>query len=164
MRKPERQKTNMLGVVIPGAMTPFDKAAVGGISKGAKEAKCDCSLLISKRSADKVIAGAFKCQTNLCLAERVAGVFLRPLRGRASHKAMAQVLSGFRKEKVPVVLFDDAAIKLPKTKGCDRISLKCKSAVIPEAAVRLGDVAFRLMAQRLADPSLPPVEVQLNVP
>lgn len=159
-----KHSTIILGFVVPNVKTSFDATVLDGISRNAKGAKGDCLLLICKRSTDEVIADAFKCQAELCVAERVSGVFLRPLRGRAGHKAMLEVLSGFRKEKMPVVLFDNAAINLPKTKGCDRIMLKCKSAAIPEAAACLGDIAFRLMVQRLANPSLPPVEVQLNMP
>ena len=160
-RRPEktdagRRTGNMLGVVIPGVMTPFDKAVVGGI---AASADGKWTLMTAGFGADAVVSGDAEGLVRLCLTERVAGVFLRPIPGKDGERKTAKVLAQFRKANIPVVLFDNAASKLSKRPDCD--SVVC-SVATSKVAARLGGIACHLMLQRLADPAVPPLEVQLD--
>ena len=161
MRRPEKTDTgrrtgNLLGVVIPGVMTPFDKAVVGGI---AASADGEWTLATAGFGADAAVPGEAEGLVRLCFAERVAGVFLRPISGKDGERKTAKVLAHFRKAKIPVVLFGKAASKLSKRLDCD--SVVC-SAATSKVAARLGGIACHLMLQRLADSSVPPLEVLLD--
>ena len=160
-RRPEKRDTgrrtgNMLGVVIPGVMTPFDKAVVGGI---AASADGQWTLMTAGFGADAAAPGDAEGQVRLCLDERVSGAFLRPIPGKDGGRKTAKILARFRKAKIPVVLFGNAASKLSKRADCD--SVVC-SAATSKVAARLGGIACHLMLQRLADPAVPPLEVLLD--
>ena len=160
-RRPEkkdagRRTGNMLGVVIPGVMTPFDKAVVGGI---AASADGKWTLMTVGFGADAAVSGDAEGLVRLCLDERVSGAFLRPIPGKDGGRKTAKILAQFRKAKIPVVLFGNAASKLSKRADCD--SVVC-SAATSKVAARLGGIACRLMLQRLADSSVPSLEVLLD--
>ena len=160
-RRPEkkdagRRTGNMLGIVIPGVMTPFDKAVVGGI---AASADGKWTLMTVGFGADAAVSDDAEGLVRLCLAECVAGVFFRPISGKDGGRKTAKILAQFRKAKIPVVLFDTAAGRISKRAGCD--SVVC-SAATARVAARLGGIACHLMLQRLADPSVPPLEVLLD--
>ena len=146
----------MLGVVIPGVMTPFDKAVVGGIAASADR---KWTLMTTGFGADAAVSDNAEGLIRLCLAERVAGVFFRPISGKDGGRKTAKILAQFRKAKIPVVLFGNAASKLSKRADCD--SVVCSVATSKVAAC-LGGIACHLMLQRLADPSVPPLEVLLD--
>ena len=151
-----RRSRNILAIVIPNAKTSFDKAVVGGI---AASADGKWTLMTAGFGADAVVSDDAEGLVGLCLAERVAGVFLRPVSGKDGGRKTAKILAQFRKAKIPVVLFDTAAGRISKRAGCD--SVVC-SAATARVAARLGGVACHLMFQRLADPAVPPLEVQLD--
>ena len=160
-RRPEKRDTgrrtgNMLGVVIPGVMTPFDKAVVGGIAASVDR---KWTLMTAGFGADAAVSDNAEGLIRLCLAERVAGVFFRPISGKDGGRKTAKILAQFRKAKIPVVLFGNAASKLSKRADCD--SVVC-SAATSKVAARLGGIACHLMLQRLADPAVPPLEVMLD--
>lgn len=146
----------MLGVVIPGVMTPFDKAVVGGIAASVDR---KWTLMTVGFGADAAVQGEAEGLVRLCLDERVAGVFLRPISGKDGGRKTGKILARFRKAKIPVVLFGNAASKLSKRADCD--SVVC-SAATSKVAARLGGIACHLMLQRLADPAVPPLEVLLD--
>ena len=161
MRRPEKTDTgrrtgNLLGVVIPGVMTPFDKAVVGGIAASVDR---KWTLMTVGFGADAAVSGGAEGLARLCFAERVAGVFLRPISGKDGERKTAKILAQFRKAKIPVVLFGNAASKLSKRPDCD--SVVC-SVATSKIAARLGGIACHLMLQRLADSSVPPLEVLLD--
>ena len=160
-RRPEKRDTgrrtgNMLGVVIPGVMTPFDKAVIGGIAASVDR---KWTLMTAGFGADAAVSDNAEGLVRLCLDERVAGVFLRPVSGKDGGRKTAKILAQFRKAKIPVVLFGNAASKMSKRPDCD--SVVC-SAATSKVAARLGGIACHLMLQRLADPSVPPLEVLLD--
>ena len=151
-----RRSRGILGIIIPNAKTPFDKAVVGGIatSVGGK-----WTLMTVGFGADAAVSDNAEGLIRLCLAERVAGVFLRPIPGKDGERKTAKILARFRKAKIPVVLFGNAASKMTKRADCD--SVAC-SATTSKVAARLGGIACHLMLQRLADPAVPPLEVLLD--
>ena len=160
-RRPEkkdagRRTGNMLGIVIPGVMTPFDKAVVGGIAASVDR---KWTLMTAGFGADAAVSDNAEGLIRLCLAERVAGVFFRPISGKDGGRKTAKILAQFRKAKIPVVLFGNAASKLSKRPDCD--SVVC-SVATSKVAARLGGIACHLMLQRLADPAVPPLEVLLD--
>ena len=161
MRRPEKTDTgrrtgNMLGVVIPGVMTPFDKAVVGGI---ATSADGEWTLMTVGFGTDAAVSGDAEGLVRLCLDERVSGAFLRPIPGKDGGRKTAKILAQFRKAKIPVVLFGNAASKMTKRPDCDSV---VSSATTSKVAARLGGIACHLMLQRLADPAVPPLEVLLD--
>lgn len=151
-----KRSRGILGIVIPNAKTPFDKAVVGGI---AASADGKWTLMTVGFGADAAVSGDAEGLARLCLAECVAGVFFRPISGKDGGRKTAKILAQFRKAKIPVVLFGNAASKLSKRADCD--SVVC-SAATSKVAARLGGIACHLMLQRLADPSVPPLEVLLD--
>lgn len=148
-----KRSQGILGIIIPNARTPFDKAVVGGIAAGTGG---DWTLMTVGFGA---VPGDAEGLVGLCLAERVAGVFLRPVSGKDGGRKTAKILAQFRKAKIPVVLFGNAASKMSKRPDCD--SVAC-FATTSKVAARLGGIACHLMLQRLADPSVPPLEVLLD--
>lgn len=62
-----------------------------------------------------------------------------------------------------MVIGPDAA-RLPEGTGCDLVGAKGCLSPTPEITAFLGDIAFRLMLQRLTYPSHPPAEVILDPP
>ena len=151
-----KRSRGILGIVIPNARTPFDKAVVGGIAAGTGG---DWTLMTVGFGADAAVPGDAKGLVGLCLDERVSGAFLRPISGKDGGRKTAKILAQFRKAKIPVVLFGNAASKLSKRADCD--SVAC-SATTSKVAARLGGIASHLMLQRLADPAVPPLEVLLD--
>lgn len=151
-----KRSQGILGIIIPNARSPFDKAVVGSI---AASTGGEWTLKTVGFGADAAVPGDAEGLVGLCLAERVAGVFLRPVSGKDGGRKTAKILAQFRKAKIPVVLFDTAAGRISKRAGCD--SVVC-SAATARVAARLGGVACHLMFQRLADPAVPPLEVQLD--
>ena len=151
-----KRSRGFLGIVIPNAKTPFDKAVVGGIAASAERS---WTLMTVGFGADAAVQGEAEGLVRLCLDERVAGVFLRPISGKDGERKTAKVLAQFRKAKIPVVLFGNAARKLSKRPDCDSV---VSSATTSKVAARLGGIACHLMLQRLADPSVLPLEVLLD--
>ena len=151
-----KRSRGILGIVIPNAKTLFDKAVVGGI---AASVDGKWTLMTVGFGADAAVPGDAEGLARLCFAERVAGVFLRPISGKDGERKTAKILAQFSKAKIPVVLFDSAASKLSKRANCD--SVAC-SAATSKVAARLGGIACHLMLQRLADPSVFPLEVLLD--
>lgn len=151
-----KRSRGILGIVIPNAKTLFDKAVVGGI---AASADGKWTLMTVGFGADAAVSGDAEGLARLCLAERVTGVFLRPIPGKDGGRKTAKILAQFRKAKISVVLFGNAASKMTKRPDCD--SVVC-SAATSRVATRLGGIACHLMLQRLADPAVPPLEVLLD--
>lgn len=151
-----KRSRGILGIVIPNAKTPFDKAVVGGI---AASADGKWTLMTVGFGADAAVSGDAEGLARLCLAECVAGVFFRPISGKDGGRKTAKILAQFRKAKIPVVLFGNAASKMSKWPDCD--SVAC-FATTSKVAARLGGIACHLMLQRLADPSVSPLEVLLD--
>ena len=151
-----RRSRDILGIVIPNAKTSFDKAVVGGI---AASADGEWTLMTVGFGADAAVSGDAEGLARLCFAERVAGVFLRPISGKDGERKTAKIPAQFRKAKIPVVLFGNAASKMTKRPDCDTVVC---SATTSKVAARLGGIACHLMLQRLADPSVPPLEVLLD--
>ena len=151
-----RRSRDILGIVIPNAKTSFDKAVVGGI---AASADGEWTLMTAGFGAGAAVSGDAEGLARLCLDERVSGAFLRPIPGKDGGRKTAKILAQFRKAKIPVVLFGNAASKLSKRADCD--SVVC-SAATSKVAARLGGIACHLMLQRLADPAVPPLEALLD--
>lgn len=151
-----RRSRDILAIVIPNAKTSFDKAVVGGI---ATSAGGKWTLMTVGFGTDAAVSGDAEGLARLCLDERVAGVFLRPVSGKDGGRKTGKILAQFRKAKIPVVLFGNAASKMTKRPDCD--SVVC-SAATSKVAARLGGIACHLMLQRLADPSVSPLEVLLD--
>ena len=157
--------SGIFGIIIPNAKTPFYAAMIDGISRGVKNfSGCDYSLLISDLGSGAAVPRAAERLADLCLAERVAGVFFRPLPTKQGQKATEKILAQFREAKVPVILIDGDASKLPERTGCDIVAAKGYPDATPDIAALLGDIAFRLMLQRLTYPAHPPAEVLLDPP
>ena len=114
--------------------------------------------------------------SDLCVAEKIAGVFFEPLKGKA--KLNGEVIARFRSAKIPVILIGgDAASKRTM---CDILGVntlangrrtpilfispaaKRNSSLIAHGEL-LGDVALRLMLQRIAYPEHPPCELYLDI-
>lgn len=151
-----KRSRGILGIVIPNAKTLFDKAVVGGIAASVERG---WTLMTVGFGVDVAVRGEAEGLVRLCLDERVAGVFLRPVSGKDGDRKTAKILAQFRKAKIPVVLFGNAASKMTKRPDCD--SVVC-SAATSRVATRLGGIACHLMLQRLADPAVPPLEVLLD--
>ena len=151
-----KRSQGILGIIIPNARTPFDKAVVGGI---AASADGEWTLMTAGFGADAAVSGDAEGLVRLCFAERVAGVFFRPISGKDGERKTTKILARFRKAKIPVVLFGNAASKMSKWPDCDSV---VSSATTSKVAARLGGIACHLMLQRLADPSVSPLEVLLD--
>ena len=151
-----KRSQGILGIIIPNARTPFDKAVVGGIAASVERG---WTLMTVGFGVDVAVRGEAEGLARLCFDERVAGVFLRPVSGKDGGRKTGKILAQFRKAKIPVVLFDTAAGRISKRAGCD--SVVC-SAATARVAARLGGIACHLMLQRLADPSVSPLEVLLD--
>ena len=147
---------DIFGIIIPNAKTPFDKAVVGGI---AASADGKWTLMTVGFGTDAAVSGDAEGLVRLCLDERVSGAFLRPIPGKDGERKTAKILARFRKAKIPVVLFGNAASKMTKRPDCD--SVVC-SAATSKVAACLGGIACHLMLQHLADPAVPPLEVLLD--
>ena len=80
----------MLGVVIPGVMTPFDKAVVGGIAASVDR---KWTLMTAGFGADAAVSDDAEGLVRLCLAECVAGVFFRPISGKDGGRKTAKILA-----------------------------------------------------------------------
>jgi hypothetical protein len=115
--------------------------------------------------------------SDLCVAEKIAGVFFEPLKGRA--KLNGAVIAQFRAAKIPVILIGgDAASKrtMCDILGVNTLANGRRTPILftSPAAKRnpsliangelLGDVALRLMLQRIAHPEHPPCELYLDIP
>ena len=113
----------------------------------------------------------------LCVAEKIAGVFFEPLKGKA--KLNGAVIAQFRAAKIPVILIGgDAASKrtMCDILGVNPLANGRRTPILftSPAAKRnpsliangelLGDVALRLMLQRIAYPEHPPCELYLDIP
>ena len=151
-----KRSQGILGIIIPNARTPFDKAVVGGI---AASADGEWTLMTAGFGADAAVSGDAEGLVRLCFAEWVAGVFFRPISGKDGERKTTKILARFRKAKIPVVLFGNAASKMSKWPDCDSV---VSSATTSKVAARLGGIACHLMLQRLADPSVSPLEVLLD--
>ncbi len=115
--------------------------------------------------------------SDLCVAEKIAGVFFEPLKGKA--KLNGAVIARFRSAKIPVILIGgDAASKrtMCDILGVNTLANGRRTPILftSPAAKRnpsliangelLGDVALRLMLQRIAFPDHPPCELYLDIP
>ena len=115
--------------------------------------------------------------SDLCVAEKIAGVFFEPLKGKA--KLNGAVIAQFRAAKIPVILIGgDAASKrtMCDILGVNTLANGRRTPILftSPAAKRnpsliahgelLGDVALRLMLQRIAYPEHPPCELYLDIP
>ena len=114
---------------------------------------------------------------SLCVAEKIAGVFFEPLKGKA--KLNGSLIARFRAAKIPVILIGgDAASKrtMCDILGVNTLANGRRTPILftSSAAKRnpsliahgelLGDVALRLMLQRIAYPEHPPCELYLDIP
>ncbi len=161
----QNRASGILGIIIPDAKSPFYAAMIEGITKGVKNSGGgEYSLLISDFGADAAIPRSVEFRAKLCLEERVVGVFFRPLPTKAGKRVTAKILERFRAAKISVVLMDNDISKLPEGTGCDIVASKGYPHATTEVAALLGDIAFRLMLQRLAYPAHPPAEVLLDPP
>lgn len=158
--------SGIFGIIIPNAKSPFYAAMIAGISKGVKNSGKggEYSLLISDLGTGMAVPRAAERLADLCLVERVTGVFFRPLPSKQGQRTTSKILSQFREAKIPVILIDGDASQLPEGTGCDIVAAKGYPNATPEIAALLGDIAFRLMLQRLAYPEHPPAEVLLDPP
>jgi len=115
--------------------------------------------------------------SDLCVAEKIAGVFFEPLKGKA--KLNGSLIARFRAAKIPVILIGgDAASKrtMCDILGVNTLANGRRTPILftSPAAKRnhsliahgelLGDVALRLMLQRIAYPQHPPCELYLDIP
>ena len=115
--------------------------------------------------------------SDLCVAEKIAGVFFEPLKGKA--KLNGSLIARFRAAKIPVILIGgDAASKrtMCDILGVNTLANGRRTPILftSPAAKRnpsliahgelLGDVALRLMLQRIAYPEHPPCELYLDIP
>ena len=167
---PVVKKPITFAVILPETEKPFHAALCTGLANCAKNAGGgDYSLLWA--------SGDILSFSDLCVAEKIAGVFFEPLKGNA--KLNGEVISRFREAKVPVILIGgDAASKRTM---CDILGVNFLSSgrrvPVPfttSAAKKhpsllshgelLGDVALRLMLQRIAYPEHPPCELYLDIP
>lgn len=156
--------SGMFGIIIPNAKSAFYAAMIKGITEAAKRQHDEYSLLISDLGAGVVVPRAAERLAEVCLAEHASGVFFRPLSTLAGKKSTNKILAKFRAMDIPVVLIEDDASKIPDGTGCDIVATKGYGKPDPQIAKLLGDIAFRLMLQRLAYPSHPPAEVLLDQP
>ena len=158
--------SSIFGVIFHDTKDPLIAAMVGGISNAAKTngGRTYSTLVSNLGRSDKTLFKAAERTARLYIDEHAVGVFLRPLPGVQGRKATGLILSLLREAKIPVVILDLDAAKLPEGTGCDLVGAKGYRAPTAEIAALLGDIAFRLMLQRLAYPSHPPAEVLLDPP
>ena len=156
--------SGVFGVIMPDLDQPFYATMREGVSNGVRKAGGKAVIVSDLGTGAKAIAQAAERLTELCIAERATGVFLRPLPLVSGRRATARILARFREERIPVVILDGDAAKLPQGTGCDLVAAKGYDNASTEIAALLGDIAFRLMMQRLANPSHPPAEVLLDPP
>ena len=158
--------SSLFGVIFHDTKDPLIAAMVGGISNAAKTngGRAYSTLVTNLGRSDKAISLAAEHTARLYIEEHAVGVFLRPLPGANGRKATGLVLSLLREAKIPVVILDIDAAKLPEETGCDLVGAKGYRKPTTEIAALLGDIAFRLMLQRLAYPAHPPAEVLLDPP
>ena len=158
--------SSIFGVIFHDTKDPLVAAMVDGISNAAKTngGQTYSTLVSNLGRSDRMLFTAAERTARLYIDERAVGVFLRPLPGVQGRKATGLVLSLLREAKIPVVILDLDAAKLPEGTGCDLVGAKDYRKPTAEIAALLGDIAFRLMLQRLAYPSHPPAEVLLDPP
>ena len=158
--------SGIFGVIFHDTKDPLIAAMVGGLSDAAKNAGAQAySTLVSNIGrSDKSVSTVAERVARLYIDEHAIGVFLRPLPGSAGRKATTLVLKLLRNAKIPVVVLDVDAAKLPEGTGCDLVGAKGYRAPTQDLAALLGDIAFRLMLQRLAYPAHPPAEILLDPP
>ena len=145
---------------------PFCAAMLEGITRSVKKTVGDGYSLMTSDLGDgaKAVIAAAERLADLCVGERVAGVFLRPLPTASGKKATLHLIDLLRAVGIPVVVLDGDASKLPQGTGCDLVGAKGYGRKSLAVAPLLGDIAFRLMLQRLANPAHPPAEVLLDPP
>ena len=167
---PVVKKPITFAVILPETEKPFHAALCTGLANCAKNAGGgDYSLLWA--------SGDILSFVSLCVAEKIAGVFFEPLKGRA--KLNGAVIAQFRAAKIPVILIGgDAASKrtMCDILGVNTLANGRRTPILftSPAAKRnpsliahgelLGDVALRLMLQRIAYPEHPPCELYLDIP
>ena len=166
VERARERASGIFGIIIPNAKSPFYAAMIDGISKSVKNSGGggEYSLLISDLGTGAAVPRAAERLADLCLVERVTGVFFRPLPTKQGQRTTSKILSRFREAKIPVILIDGDFSQLPEGTGCDIVAAKGYPDASPVIAALLGDIAFRLMLQRLAYPSHPPAEVLLDPP
>lgn len=161
----QNRASGLFGIIIPDAKKPFYAAMIDGISNAVKNSGGgDYSLLISDIGTGTSVPRSAERLAELCLNKRVTGLFFRPLVTKAGRAATQRILESFRLVRIPVALINGDISEIPEHTGCDIVAAKGYSNATPEVAALLGDIAFRLMLQRLAYPSHPPAEVLLDPP
>ncbi|MBQ0032675.1 MAG: GntR family transcriptional regulator [bacterium] len=158
--------SGIFGVIFHDAKDPLIAAMVAGLSDAAKDAGALAySTQVSNIGrSDKEVLTTAERMAKRYVDEHAIGVFLRPLPGAAGRKATKHVLKLLRTAKIPVVIMDVNAAKLPEGTGCDLVGAKGYRAPTKELAALLGDIAFRLMLQRIANLAHPPAEILLDPP
>ena len=166
---PVIKKPITFAVILPDTEKPFHAAICSGLANCAKKQGGDYALLWA--------SGDILSFSDLCVAEKIAGVFLEPLKGKA--KLNGAVIARFRSAKIPVILIGgDAASKRTMCDifGVNTLANGRRTPILftSPAAKRnpsliahgelLGDVALRLMLQRIAYPQHPPCELYLDIP
>ena len=166
---PVIKKPITFAVILPDTEKPFHAAICGGLANCANKQGGDYALLWA--------SGDILSFVSLCVAEKIAGVFFEPLKGRA--KLNGAVIAQFRAAKIPVILIGgDAASKrtMCDILGVNTLANGRRTPILftSPAAKRnpsllahgelLGDVALRLMLQRIAYPQHPPCELYLDIP
>ena len=167
---PVKREPVTFAVILPETVRPFHAAICNGLANCAKRSGGGAySLLWASGDILSFVA--------LCVAEKIAGVFFEPLKGKT--KLNGAVISNFRAAKIPVLLIGgDAASKRTM---CDILGVNTLAGgrrtpiLFTSTAARrnssliahgelLGDVALRLMLQRIAHPQHPPCELYLDIP
>ena len=166
---PVIKKPITFAVILPDTEKPFHAAICSGLANCAKNQGGDYALLWA--------SGDILSFSDLCVAEKIAGVFFEPLKGKA--KLNGAVIARFRAAKIPVILIGgDAASKrtMCDILGVNTLANGRRTPILftSPAAKRnssltahgelLGDVALRLMLQRIAYPEHPPCELYLDIP
>jgi hypothetical protein len=167
---PVVKKPVTFAVILPDTEMPFHAAICNGLANCAKNAGGgNYSLLWA--------SGDILSFSDLCVAEKIAGVFFEPLKGKA--KLNGSLIARFRAAKIPVILIGgDAASKrtMCDILGVNTLANGRRTPILftSPAAKRnpsliahgelLGDVALRLMLQRIAYPEHPPCELYLDIP
>ena len=167
---PVVKKPITFAVILPDTEKPFHAAICTGLANCAKRAGGggDYSLLWA--------SGDILSFVSLCVAEKIAGVFFEPLKGKA--KLNGSLIARFRAAKIPIILIGgDAASKrtMCDILGVNTLANGRRTPILftSPAAKRnpsliahgelLGDVALRLMLQRIAYPQHPPCELYLDI-
>ena len=158
--------SSIFGIIFHDTKDPLISAMVGGVSNAAKNSggRAYSTLVTNIGRADRTVSAVAERTARLYIDEHAVGVFLRPLPGATGRKATQFVLALLRDAKIPVVILDVDAANLPRGTGCDLVGAKGYRTPTPEIAALLGDIAFRLMLQRLAYPEHPPAEILLDPP